>query len=305
MNLFELIIKSKSFDQFVKLVEFDKLSHAYLIYSPDEEYNEIFSKLIALKLNCEKVCFDCASCVKILNNTHPDVLIYPKNKNFVVEDSEKINDEINVLPMLSQYKIFIINNFNKATIQAQNKLLKILEEPPKNVLFILNATNLNSVLPTIMSRVQQIELSKFDKKEIITFADKNNLDLNGFALDDGDGWPCKTLKQFKDANFEKNNIIVQNILQNMKTSKDVVKFTNEFSQKEGFEERLNILEKYFDNLLIDVINNKNNEYTKNAIAQIFCKINQAKKQLQANCNLSLIGDCLLMGILEVKYYASK
>ena len=301
MNLFELIKKSKSYEQFVKLIEFDKLSHAYLIFSPDEEYNKMFSRLIALRLNCENVCCECSSCVKIINNTHPDVIVYPKNKNFVVEDSENINDEINVAPMLSQYKIFIIDNFNKATIQAQNKLLKLLEEPPKNVHFILNAINLNPILPTIMSRVQQIELSKFDKKEIVSFADKNNLDLNIFALDDGDGWPCKTLKQYKDTNFEKNNIIVQNILQNMKTSKDVIKFTNEFSQKDGFEERLNILEKYFDNMLNDIINGKDCEYTKQAIAHIFCKINDSKKQLQSNCNLNLIGDCLLMGILEVKY----
>ena len=95
---------------------------------------------------------------KILNDIHPDVLSFPKNKSFVVDDAKSIIEELNVIPMLSNIKIFIINNFNKATVQAQNKLLKSIEEPPKNVIFLINATSLESILPTIQSRTQKFEL---------------------------------------------------------------------------------------------------------------------------------------------------
>ena len=87
----------------------------------------------------------------------------------------------------------------------------------------------------------------------------------------------------------------------MKSSKDDLNFSSFFSQKEGFEERLNLLENAFDKILNNIASGEESVYTKEAVAMIFEKINLAKKEFLANCNLNLISDTLLLGILEVKY----
>ncbi len=299
--MIELIETSKSYKNFCRLIDFNKLSHAYLISSPDEDYNREFCKLIAMRLNCKEVCKHCENCVKILNDTHPDVLSFPKNKNFVVEDAKLIIEELNVIPMLSSLKIFIINNFNKATTQAQNKLLKSIEEPPKNVIFLINATTLESVLSTIQSRTQKIELLPFDENVLKKYLNSNGENINENALLEGEGWPGKTIKYNENQNFLKNCNFINDMLENMKSSKEIINYSAIFSQKDGFEERLNLLENAFDKILNNIISGVDSTYTKEGIAMIFEKINNAKKQFQSNCNLNLIADTLLLGILEVKY----
>lgn len=299
--MIELIETSKSYKNFCRLIDFNKLSHAYLISSPDEDYNREFCKLIAMRLNCKEVCKHCENCVKILNDTHPDVLSFPKNKNFVVEDAKLIIEELNVIPMLSSLKIFIINNFNKATTQAQNKLLKSIEEPPKNVIFLINATTLESVLSTIQSRTQKIELLPFDENVLKKYLNSNGKNINENALLEGEGWPGKTIKYNENQNFLKNCNFIKDMLENMKSSKEIINYSAIFSQKDGFEERLNLLENAFDKILNNIISGVDSTYTKEGIAMIFEKINNAKKQFQSNCNLNLIADTLLLGILEVKY----
>ncbi len=299
--MIELIETSKSYKNFCRLIDFNKLSHAYLISSPDEDYNREFCKLIAMRLNCKEVCKHCENCVKILNDTHPDVLSFPKNKNFVVEDAKLIIEELNVIPMLSSLKIFIINNFNKATTQAQNKLLKSIEEPPKNVIFLINATTLESVLSTIQSRTQKIELLPFDENVLKKYLNSSGENINENALLEGEGWPGKTIKYNENQNFLKNCNFIKDMLENMKSSKEIINYSAIFSQKDGFEERLNLLENAFDKILNNIISGVDSTYTKEGIAMIFEKINNAKKQFQSNCNLNLIADTLLLGILEVKY----
>ena len=299
--MIELIETSKSYKNFCRLIDFNKLSHAYLISSPDEDYNREFCKLIAMRLNCKEVCKHCENCVKILNDTHPDVLSFPKNKNFVVEDAKLIIEELNVIPMLSSLKIFIINNFNKATTQAQNKLLKSIEEPPKNVIFLINATTLESVLSTIQSRTQKIELLPFDENVLKKYLNSSGENINENALLEGEGWPGKTIKYNENQNFLKNCNFINDMLENMKSSKEIINYSAIFSQKDEFEERLNLLENAFDKILNNIISGVDSTYTKEGIAMIFEKINNAKKQFQSNCNLNLIADTLLLGILEVKY----
>lgn len=301
MDIISLLKEGNSYNNFNKLIEFGKFSHAYLIVSPDEDYNKAFCTLLALRLNCASVCRHCESCVKILSGTHPDVLTFPKTKNFVVDDAKGVIEELNVLPMLSNYKIFIINNFNKATVQAQNKLLKSLEEPPENVIFLINATTLETVLPTVQSRTQKIELEPIDLQKLREFIIEADGKVNENAILEGAGYPGITLKYNENQTFLDNSNFIEKILENMKSSKDVITYSSTFSIKEGFEERLNLLEHAFDKLLAKIAAGEPCEYTKEGIAMIFEKINEAKKQFIANCNLNLIADVLLLGILEVKY----
>ena len=297
VEIIKLVEDTKNFQDFCKQIEAGRFSHAYIVLSPDELYNKTFCKLVAMKLNCLGVCKSCADCVKILKEVHPDVLNFPKGKSVLVEDANVITNELNVLPMFSKYKIFIINNFNLATLQAQNKLLKSIEEPPKNVIFLLNATSETTVLPTIMSRVNKIELMPLEKEKIEEVLNKANEDVKEMALLEGEGWIGKTLAYNQDENFIKNCDFIKDMLSNMKSSKDILKYSVIFSQKDGFETRLNLLEKEFELKLLS----QNSDMSVEAVSLVFESINNAKKKFQANCNLGLITDSLLLRILEVKF----
>ena len=96
-----------------------------------------------------------------------DCLFFPEaGKKFSVEDAEKISEESALRPVEGERKLFVIGDFAEATPQAQNKLLKILEEPPKNVFFLLGATVIFPVLPTVLSRTAKLEIPPFSEKQV-------------------------------------------------------------------------------------------------------------------------------------------
>ena len=256
----------------------NKLFHAYLIVGENEFSNKEFCKAMALKLLCEKdfPCFECNNCKSILAGFHPDLLIYPKEKSFLVSDSTSIIENVDIKPMQSRYKIFIINSIDNATVQAENKLLKTIEDSPKNVLFLFNAVNKNNVLQTIISRTQILKIENFEE---INY--KKTLEYE-FVLD---------------------------LMKNMKTSKNVVKYSNKFAQKNMFLNHLTALQNLFEEMLFAKvskceemeINFLASDYTIEAISEIIGLIMLAKRQFEANVSTNLIADNLLLKILEVKY----
>ena len=105
----------------------------------------------------------------IESQTFSDCLFFPEeNKRFSVEDAEKIMEESLLMPVESEKKLFVISDFADATAQAQNKLLKLLEDPPKNVVFLLGATVVFPVLETVRSRTEKLEIPPFSEKEIFS-----------------------------------------------------------------------------------------------------------------------------------------
>lgn len=307
---YEQIIKGKSFEKFNKIVLANRLSHAYLVLSPDEEFNKQFSKAMALKIVCEadNICFKCENCLKMLNDFHPDVLVYPKGQHLMVSDSESIIENADIKPMVSEKKVFILNNMDKATPQAQNKLLKTLEEAPKNVVFILNATDANNILQTIKSRTWHFVLEPLDQETVKAYFSAKNIFVSEMALKMGEGWIGKTQAYFDGAekeSFEK----VLTMLKEMKSTKTILNFASDFAKKDKFITNLTVLQELMEEILYIKLNLKQNpllediapEFRLEAVYDIFELIILAKKQFKANVNPSLITDNLLFKILEVKY----
>ena len=170
IDLSSLIKKTNAY----KIISGDKkanrLSHAYLIMTPDKqmlsEYLKYFAKIIACQEN--EPCLDCRVCSLIDNNSHPDVIFYPKTKDSI--SSEEINDLIDesfLRPIECDKKVFVLLNAELMNASAQNKLLKTLEEPPRNVHILLGATSEFPLLSTIKSRVRKLEISAFDAQTVI------------------------------------------------------------------------------------------------------------------------------------------
>lgn len=136
-----------------------KISHAYIINGERFSGKEYIARVFAMSLQCEKEdvepCQICHSCKQALSDNQPDIIrvTHEKPGSIGVDDiRSQINGDVAIKPYSSPYKIYIMNEAEKMTVQAQNALLKTLEEPPAYAVIILLTSNVNSMLQTILSR---------------------------------------------------------------------------------------------------------------------------------------------------------
>ncbi len=136
-----------------------KISHAYIINGEKSSGKEFIAKVFAMALQCERgdtePCQECHSCKQALSGNQPDIIrvTHDKPNTISVDDIRgQINGDVAIKPYSSPYKVYIVNEAEKMTQQAQNALLKTLEEPPEYAVILLLTTNVNALLPTILSR---------------------------------------------------------------------------------------------------------------------------------------------------------
>lgn len=146
-------------EHFRKAIETKNISHAYIIHGERSSGKEFIAKVFAQALQCEcpgvEPCGECHSCKQAMSKNHPDIIriLHEKPASVGVEDIRAgINNTILIKPYSSDYKVYIINEAEKMTVQAQNALLKTLEEPPAYAVILLLTSNLEVMLPTILSR---------------------------------------------------------------------------------------------------------------------------------------------------------
>ena len=152
-------------EHFMKAIENHKISHAYILTGEAGMGRKSIARAFAMTLLCEKggsePCMSCHSCKQILAGSHPDLiyLSHEKPASIGVDDiREQVNDTIMIRPYSSYYKVYIIDEAEKMTVQAQNALLKTIEEPPSYAVMILITTNEEAFLPTILSRCVKLKL---------------------------------------------------------------------------------------------------------------------------------------------------
>ena len=152
-------------EHFKKAIAVHKVSHAYILAGEAGMGRKSLANAFALTLLCEKgqtePCLECHACKQVLSGNHPDLIYvtHEKPASIGVDDiREQINDTIMVRPYSSQYKIYIVDEAEKMTVQAQNALLKTIEEPPAYAVIMLLTTNQDAFLQTILSRCVQLKL---------------------------------------------------------------------------------------------------------------------------------------------------
>lgn len=136
------------------------VSHAYIINGERGSGKEFIAKIFAMALQCEnrqgaEPCQECHSCRQALSKNHPDIIFISHEKpgTISVDDIRKqINSDIAVKPYSGPKKVYIMSEGEKMTVQAQNALLKTLEEPPEYAVILILTTNVDSLLSTILSR---------------------------------------------------------------------------------------------------------------------------------------------------------
>ena len=158
-NFKDIYGQTQIVEHFRNALESKKVSHAYIINGERSSGKEFIAKIFAMALQCEnegtEPCNECHSCKQALSGNHPDIIkvLHEKPATVGVEDIRLgVNNDVVIKPYSSPWKIYIINEAEKMTVQAQNALLKTLEEPPAYAVILLLTSNLDALLPTILSR---------------------------------------------------------------------------------------------------------------------------------------------------------
>ena len=151
-----------------------RLSHAYLLLTPDPVYLREYLKAFAEEIFCtEEVadgfCGKCRQCKLIGKENFTDVKIYPEKVGGKIsaDDITALIEDSSLKPYEADKKAYIITDVSLMTAAAQNKLLKTLEEPPEGVYILLGATSEYSVLPTVRSRVNTLTLPPFTEEALL------------------------------------------------------------------------------------------------------------------------------------------
>lgn len=153
-------------------IQEDKIAHAYLFCGPRGTGKTTMARLFAKALDCKegigKQCNQCDSCLAIAKGEHPDVIEIDAASNSTVDSVRELIDNVSYQPILSRYKVYIIDEVHNMSNSAFNALLKTLEEPPSFVVFILATTEPQKIIPTILSRVQRFDFSKVSDEDLIS-----------------------------------------------------------------------------------------------------------------------------------------
>lgn len=315
MSFAEIIKNQEFFQKLVEKKNENAFSNAIMFFCEDEETSKNVVVLTALLLQYPMFdLFDenSAEFLRIKNNTDLDTKVYPKNgEKLLVSDSNEIVSEAFVKPVNMANKIFLINNIDVSTEEAQNKLLKVLEEPPKNVYFILSAKSENKVLPTIRSRCEKIKVSPLSIEEI------ENVCKDKLACILGGGYLGKTLLLEKDEELKYLCNFVVSLFVEMKSSKDVLKFSKAFvSSREKFDLILEIMSLCIEDIIKIKCESENlckltpylrdlkdvePEFSVEALCEYEKEISEFRKKLDYNANVTVLVDNFLLKLLEVKY----
>lgn len=161
----DIIGHDKVKDHLRKAIEYHKVSHAYILSGEEGMGKKTLADAFAMTLLCERSdkepCLQCHACKQLMSGNHPDVIrvTHEKPGSIGVDDIRtQINDTIYIKPYSSSYKIYLVDEAEKMTPQAQNALLKTIEEPPAYAVIMLMTTNQELFLPTILSRCIQLKL---------------------------------------------------------------------------------------------------------------------------------------------------
>jgi DNA polymerase-3 subunit gamma/tau len=138
----------------------NKIAHAYLFAGPKGSGKTTIARIFAKGLNCsngptDSPCMECKNCVSITNGNNLDVLEIDAASNRGIDEIRDLKEKVYYVPVASKYKVYIIDEAHMLTMQAFNALLKTLEEPPHNVVFILATTEPDKIPSTIISRCER------------------------------------------------------------------------------------------------------------------------------------------------------
>lgn len=311
------------------------ISHAYMIQGEKESGKAMIADLFAQALVCEDdrtdelkpiPCGTCRSCHQAMNRNHPDIIYVQHEKPNVISVDEirtQVAGDVDIKPYQSDRKIYIIADAEKMNVQAQNALLKTLEEPPSYVTILLLCSNTEAMLPTIMSRVVLLGIKPVSDELVKKYLRKN-VEMSDFRVNlcvsfaRGNIGKAKMLAE--DEEFDRIRDSAVTLLRNI-SDMEVYKMAAEIKKIEEYnmpvEDYLDMMAVWYrDVLLFKATYDVNHlifadeiQYIKKVavgvsyegLEIILLAIDKAKQRLRSNVNYELTMQLLFMTIRDYQH----
>ena len=304
------------------------LSHAYIINGEYGSGRQTIASALAKTIQCQSKtddtdsCGVCTSCKQAESHNHPDIkyITHDKTSISVNDIREQLNNDISIKPYSSEYKIYIIPDANKMTEQAQNALLKTIEEPPVYAIIILLTENCDSLLQTIRSRCVTLTMNPIEKDKICTYLE-NKFQLEPeqaqIAANYCQGNIGKAIRFASSSDFIEMKNQVLKLLKNLDSMDiaSIIDTIKEFStHKNDINDYLDLMLLWYrDVLMFKVTKDANlllysDEYSAISeqatkrdyenIENIIAAIDKAKVRLKANVNFDVTIELMILAMKD-------
>ena len=276
----------------INSIKINKTSHSYLFVGTEGIGKSLIAKEFAKMILCvdeNKYCNKCKSCIEFDTNNNPDFkIIEPDGNSLKIEQIREFQSKVAEKPIISNKKVYIINDSHKMTQEAQNCLLKTLEEPPEYVVIILIGSNENAFLSTIRSRCMILHFDKIANEEIEKYLEDNyQIKINSKIMVDafqGSLGKAIQLKE-KQEEYEKIEEIIYSL--EKKDKIDILNMSEIIYKLK--DEKSEILD-YMNVVFLDLAK-KSNKY-----ANCISIVEETKKRLKSNANYDMSIDNMLLSL---------
>ena len=295
MNSNELIGNEKIKQNLIKTLNNNTVSHSYMFIGTKgigkKEFAKEFAKGILCMNGDKKPCGQCKSCLEFVNSNNPDyyeIALSEDENSIKIEDIRQMQKRVQELPIVSERKVYIIDDSEYMTKDAQNCLLKTLEEPPEFVTIILIVSNENMILNTIKSRCLKMYFNNLSETELRNYINEK-LEIAEFTPNmlqacEGSIGKAKKIYSNKEIYLELDNIF--NNIERYTLIDVISKLNILYKSKDEIQE---ILE-YLNTIFISKAK-ENSKYIDN-----IKYVEETKRNIKANCNYDMCIDNLIFKI---------
>ncbi len=292
--MFDKIIGNEEIQNLLKqAIKNNRTSHSYLFVGTEgigkKQIAKEFAKAL-LCLNSNKYCNTCKSCIEFDDNNNPDfVILEPDENSIKIEQIRELQRKVVEKPIISSQKVYIIDNSDKMTTEAQNCLLKTLEEPPKYITIILVGTNENAFLSTIKSRCTILRFKEIPQYKIEEYLDTKQIYFKDKRILKACGGSIGKALEIKDRQEEYESIheFIENLAQ-----ENIIDIFQKTQILYNSKERIQDILQYINILLLELAK-ENYKYS-----ECIEIVEDTKKRLQSNANYDMTIDNMLLKMKE-------
>lgn len=321
MNFTHIIGQSLLIDQLKTMLSSGRIAHSYIFTGPagvgKKAISNIFAKALVCQKNRQEPCDICQSCRQFESGNHPDIFrVVSDKKTIGVDIIRDMESDIKVKPFQGNRKIYIIDKADTMTPQAQNALLKTLEEPPGYAVILLLADNISSLLPTVLSRCQRIKIPRLSPLHIASIIE-NRLGIPReqalvFAKL-SEGLPGKALELAGSQEYQQLREDVLRLIEklanaNVLEAMEYVRFFEE--RKDRLDDVLDLLELWLRDILvysengdsgllinmdkISLLKSLSKTFTTKAIRDMIENVENTRKMLRFHANFQMAIENMLV-----------